>query len=177
MAARAREIWLPSDQEKSSPARSKRLKGKSWFTLNNTIERPAAKSTSQPKRQDPVPSDSEKTPNSTIKLRLYPTKPQVKLLNKMFSIHRAIYNKVVEPSRDDCYKLKKSDRFAKYRPISQKHSLAKYLPEYYLFVPEEIMSSTFRDYEKALKSSMALFKKFREKDKKTSFPELKFKSK
>ncbi|KAF1314299.1 hypothetical protein FI667_g16799, partial [Globisporangium splendens] len=106
-----------------------------------------------------------------------PAPPQVKLLKKMFSTYRAIYSKLVESSRDDCYKLKKPDRFAMYRLISQKHSLAKYLPEYNVDVPDDVMSSTFRDYEKALTSSMTLFKKLREKVKKSSFPELKFKSK
>lgn len=39
------------------------------------------------------------------------------------------------------------------------------------------MNSTFRDYTKALKSSMASFKALCKKDKKLSFPKLKFKSK
>ncbi|KAF1325864.1 hypothetical protein FI667_g8954, partial [Globisporangium splendens] len=174
VGARAKEIWLPSDQDKSSPVLSKRLKGKSWFTLNSAIETPAAKTASQ--SSSPTTVDSEKTPNSMLKVRLYPTNLQAKLLNKMFGTHRAIYNKLVECSREDCRKLKASELTAKYRPISQKHSLANYLPEYHLEVPEGVMDSTFRDYTKALKSSMALFKALKKRDKKTSFPELKFKS-
>lgn len=100
----------------------------------------------------------------------------MKLLNTMFRTHRAIYNKLVECTREDCRKLKTAELSAKYRPISQKHSLANYLSEYHLEVPG-VMNSTFRDYTKALKSSMAVFKALRKKDKKTSFPELKFKSK
>lgn len=46
----------------------------------------------------------------------------------MFDIHRVVYNKFVECSRNDCRNLKTSELVAKYRSISQKHSLANYLP-------------------------------------------------
>jgi putative transposase len=172
---RAEEAWLPSVQDNSSSARSRALKAKSWFELNNVIEK--SSKPSQSSQASLETSSTDETPNSLIKIRLYPTKAQRILLNKMFGTHRAIYNKLVESSREDCYKLKTSELVKKYRPISQKHSLANYLPDYHLDVPEEVMDSTFRDFTKALKSSMALFKALRAKDKKTSFPELKFKSK
>lgn len=98
------------------------------------------------------------------------------LLNKMFGTHRAIYNKLVEVSGGDCYKLSKKDLAAKYRGISQKHSMEKYLPSYHLEVPEEVMDSTYRDFVKAIEASKALFKSLKDKGEKTSFPSLKFKS-
>ncbi len=172
---RARETWLPSVQDNMSSSRSRALKAKSWFQLNNVIEKPSNSSSSQHEFSDE--SVTGDIPNSLIKIRLYPTKSQRTLLNKMFGTHRAIYNKLVESSREDCYKLKLSELSQKYRPISQKHSLTNYLPDYHLDVPEEVMDSTFRDFKKALKSSIALFKALKKKDKKTSFPTLKFKSK
>uniref|UniRef100_K3XDA1 Uncharacterized protein n=1 Tax=Globisporangium ultimum (strain ATCC 200006 / CBS 805.95 / DAOM BR144) TaxID=431595 RepID=K3XDA1_GLOUD len=87
-----------------------------------------------------------------------------------------IYNKLVEYSRKDCRQLKTSELIAKYCPISQQHSLPNYLPDYHLEVLEKVMDPTFCDYTKALKSSMALFKALKKKDKKTSFSEMKFKS-
>lgn len=100
----------------------------------------------------------------------------MKKLNQIFSTHRAIYNKVVDISKDDCYQLTKKQLADKYRGVSQKHSLTNYLPDYHLNVPEEVMNSTYRDYEKALVSSKALFFSLKEKDSKTTFPELSFKS-
>lgn len=94
----------------------------------------------------------------------------------MFGTHRAIYNKLVECSKDDCYKLSKKDLSEKYRGISQKHSLANYLPEYRLQVPEEVMDSTYRDFTKSLQSSRALYKSLKSKNEKTTFPSLRFKS-
>lgn len=111
-----------------------------------------------------------------MKVKLYPTKGQKELMNKMFGTHRAIYNKLVESSKEDCYKLSLKDLNAKYRPISQKHSLSNYLPEYHLDVPEEVMDSTYRDFTKSLKSSRELFKTLKDKGEKTSFPQLSFKS-
>lgn len=94
----------------------------------------------------------------------------------MFGTHRAIYNKIVDSSKDDCYKLSLKELNAKYRPISQKHSLTNYLPDYHLDVPEEVMDSTYRDFTKALKSSRELYKVLKDKGDKTSFPRLSFKS-
>lgn len=95
----------------------------------------------------------------------------------MFGTHRAIYNKLIEKSKDDCYSLSQKDLNAKYRPISQKHSLTTYLPDHHLNVPEEVMDSTYRDFTKALQSSRALYKSLKEKGDKTSFPRLSFKTK
>ncbi|KUF97690.1 hypothetical protein AM587_10003926 [Phytophthora nicotianae] len=170
---RAGETCLPLAQDDRSRARTKGIKQKSWFQLNNVIEkesRPSSPSSSEA-------SNPGETPNSVIKIRLYPTNPQKILLNKMFGTHRAVYNKLVESSREDCYKLKLSELSQKYRPISQKHSMMNYLPEYHLEVPEEVMYSTYRDFAKALKLSRALFKALKKKDKKTSFLDLRFKSK
>jgi IS605 OrfB family transposase len=94
----------------------------------------------------------------------------------MFGTHRAVYNKLVECSSEDCYKLSVKDLNAKYRPISQKHSLANYLPDHHLDVPEEVMNSTYRDFLKSLKSSRALFMSLKDKGDKTTFPRLSFKS-
>ncbi|KAK1929498.1 hypothetical protein P3T76_015066 [Phytophthora citrophthora] len=94
----------------------------------------------------------------------------------MFGTHRTIYNKLVEVSKKDCYKLSKIELDDKYRGISQKHSLTEYLPECHLEVPEEIMNETYRDFAKAIKSSRALYDSLKENDKKTTFPSLKFKS-
>jgi len=112
-----------------------------------------------------------------MKVKLYPTPNQKVLLNKMFGSHRAIYNKLVESSKDDCYRLSLKDLNNKYRSISQKHSLTNYLPDYHLEIPEEVMDSTYRDFTKALQSSRALFKVLKEKGEKTTFPALSFKSK
>lgn len=112
-----------------------------------------------------------------MKVKLYPTPNQKVLLNKMFGSHRAIYNKLVESSKDDCYRLSLKDLNNKYRPISQKHSLTNYLSDYHLEIPEEVMDSTYRDFTKALQSSRALFKVLNEKGEKTTFPTLSFKSK
>ncbi len=112
-----------------------------------------------------------------IQIQLHPMKEQKQLLNKMFGTHRAIYNKLVEESKEDRYKLNKKELSQKYRGISQKHSLTEHLPEYHLQTPEEVMDSTYRDFVKAIESSKALFKALKDKDKKTTFPSLKFKSK
>jgi putative transposase len=94
----------------------------------------------------------------------------------MFGTHRAIYNKLVEESKDDCYKLSKKDLAEKYRGISQKHSISKYLPDFHLEVPEEVMNSTYRDFTKAIQASRELYKSLKSKNEKTTFPSLKFKS-
>ncbi len=94
----------------------------------------------------------------------------------MFRSHRAIYNKLVESSKEDAYRLNIKDLSDKYRPISQKHSLTNYLPEYHLDIPEEVMNSTYRDFTKAIKSSRALYKVLKDKGDQTTFPQLKFKS-
>ncbi|RAW43342.1 hypothetical protein PC110_g529 [Phytophthora cactorum] len=78
--------------------------------------------------------------------------------------------------QDDCYKLSKKDLAEKYRGVSQKHSLAQYLPDYHLEVPKEVMNETYRDFTKALDSSLALYKSLKERDEKTSFPCLTSKS-
>ena len=94
----------------------------------------------------------------------------------MFGTHRAIYNKLVESSCADCYKLSTKELGVKYRPISQKQSLSSYLPDYHLEVPEEVMDSTYRDFLKAINASRELFKSLKEKGERTTFPSLKFKS-
>ncbi|KAF1790796.1 Transposase, putative, helix-turn-helix domain [Phytophthora cactorum] len=107
------------------------------------------------------------TPNSVMKIKLYPTPEQKVWLKKMFGTHRAIYNKLVEISKDDSYKFSKKDLAEKY---------TGYLPDYHLKVPEEVMNETYRDFIKALDSSLALYKSLKERDEKTSFPRLTFKS-
>ena len=105
----------------------------------------------------------------------------------MFRTHRTIYNKLVKQSKNDCnecfrstsdkqFKFLKKQIHDKYRPISQKHSLDKYLPKYHLKVPEEVMDSTFRDFIKSIDSAHALYKVLISKNKNTSFSNLKFKS-
>lgn len=200
---RSEELWLPSKTDfcdlgmSSSPRCVKNIMSKSWFTLKNIMTARTPKmwrpknskriscqslTSSLPdemgKRQECLDDldESKKSPNSVMKVKLYPTKSQKRLLNKMFGSHRAIYNKLVESSKEDCRTLKTSEIVKKYRPISQKQSLSNYLPQYHLDVPEEVMDSTFRDYMKALKSSLALYKSLKSKDKKTSFPDLGFKS-
>ncbi len=111
-----------------------------------------------------------------MKIKLKITKEQKVLLNNIFGTHRAIYNKLVDVSKDDCYKLNKKELAIKYREISQKHSLEKYLPNYHLDVPEEVMDSTYRDFIKSIDSSKALHKSLKENNKKTTFPTLTFKS-
>ncbi|KAF4031365.1 Helix-turn-helix domain [Phytophthora infestans] len=101
---------------------------------------------------------NKESPNSVIKIKVYPTKEEKTLLTKMFGTHRAIYNKLVESSRGDCYKLNKKELAEKYRGFSQKHSIADYLPTFHSEVPEETMDSTYRDFVKATESSKALYK-------------------
>ncbi|ETI37274.1 hypothetical protein F443_16717 [Phytophthora nicotianae P1569] len=47
----------------------------------------------------------------------------------------------------------------------------------YLGVNDKVRDSAFRDFKKAIKSSLALFFALKKKNKNTTFPELKFKSK
>jgi putative transposase len=97
-------------------------------------------------------------------------------LNQMFGTHREIYNKLVEISRDDCYQLSTKDLASKYRGVSQKHSIEKYLPSYHKEIPEEVMNSTYRDFTKAIKASRELFKSKIKSGERTTFPELGFKT-
>jgi putative transposase len=146
-------------------------------------------------------------PTSVSKIKLYPTNDmtipedggkctsQNILLKKMFGTHRAIYNKLVELSRDDCWKLFRSSsdkqfRFLlrqireTYRPVAQKQTLSNYLPEYHLQVPEEVMDSTYRDFIKAIEAARALYlvlvqkeeQKHPDRRKDVTYPSLKFKS-
>ena len=201
---RSQELWLPSKIDyldldmNSSKKCVKNIAYKSWFTLTNnhqsipmkTWKQQSYKRISYPSSMSSLPEEMEKKqessedlektkvkPNSVLKIKLYPTNTQKVLLNNMFGTHRAIYNKLVEKSAEDCYKLSLSELNKKYRPISQKHSLVNYLPEYHLNVPEDVMNSTYRDFYKAIVSSKALYHSLKDKGDKTSFPMLGFKSK
>lgn len=87
-----------------------------------------------------------------------------------------IYNTLVSKSRTDCFQLAQKDLAAKYRGIAQKHSLANHLPSYHLEVPEEVMDSTYRDFIKAIKTSKALFRSLVKSGKRTTYPNLGFKT-
>ncbi|RLN92374.1 hypothetical protein BBJ28_00025699 [Nothophytophthora sp. Chile5] len=70
----------------------------------------------------------------------------------------------------------------KYRPAAQTKTMSAYFRnkrslQRHLQVHDEVRDSAFRDFMKAVKSSLALYFALRKKEKKTSFPELKFKSK
>lgn len=200
---RSEGLWLPSETDScasdtnSSRKCVKSMESKSWFTLTNTTvnknqrtwKRKNFKRTSCPSLTSSLPDETEKnqecsnvldgskeSPNSILKIRLYPTRAEKDQLRKMFTTHRKIYNKLVSTSKDDCYALSLKDINRKYRPISQKHSLTNYLPDYHLAVPEEVMDSTYRDFLKAIKSSKALYFALKEKEKTTTFPTLKYKS-
>lgn len=75
--------------------------------------------------------------NSSIKLRLYPTDQQQNKPEQMFATNRAVYNKLVAHSTEDCAerlvvrgranrdkKTTMSELTRKYRPISQKQTMA-----------------------------------------------------
>lgn len=105
----------------------------------------------------------------------------------MFRTHRAIYNKLVEVSKQDLpacftsttskeYNFLKTQINKNYRPITQKQTIGNYLPKFHSQTPEEVMDSTFRDFMKAIESSRALYVSLKEKDQNTSCPSMKFKS-
>ncbi|RLN88956.1 hypothetical protein BBJ28_00007816 [Nothophytophthora sp. Chile5] len=89
-----------------------------------------------------------------VKLRLFPTTDQRKKLELMFAANRAVYNKLVACSKED-------------RLGTARHKL----------VHDEVCDSTFRDFKKAAKLSLALFFAKKKRDEKTTYPDMKFKSK
>ncbi|RLN86261.1 hypothetical protein BBJ28_00020769 [Nothophytophthora sp. Chile5] len=141
-------------------------------------------------------SEESKEPiNSVVKLRLYPTTTHREKLEHMFATNRAVYNKMAARSKEDCAtrvvlqgkankdkKMALTERGKKYRPTAQTKTMSAYFRnkrslQRHLQVHDEVRGSAFRDFMKAVKSSLALYFALRKKEKKTSFPELKFKSK
>ncbi|RLN87804.1 hypothetical protein BBJ28_00011735 [Nothophytophthora sp. Chile5] len=141
-------------------------------------------------------SEESKEPiNSAIKLRLYPTTTHHEKLEHMFATNRAVYNKMVARSKEDCAtrlmlrgkaskdkKMTLAELGKKYRPAAQTKTMPAYVwnkrsLQRHLQVHDEVRESPFRTFMKTVKSSLALYFALRKKGKKTSFPELKFKSK
>jgi len=106
---------------------------------------------------------------------------------------RAIYNKLVSRSLDECapYTDEESGRSVvamleelqrKYRAITQASNLHHFFRKkksraWYGAVNQEVRDSTFRDFIKAVRSSCALYLALREKGNDMTYPVLSFKSK
>ncbi|RLN88263.1 hypothetical protein BBJ28_00008933 [Nothophytophthora sp. Chile5] len=126
--------------------------------------------------------------NNVVKLRLLPTTDQRKKLELMFAANRAVYNKLVACSREDrlgtsIKKMSQRSLMMKYRPIAVLKSMSKYFRNSkrararHKLVHDEVRDSAFRDFKKAVKSSLALFFAKKKRDEKTTYPDMKFKSK
>ncbi|OWY91259.1 hypothetical protein PHMEG_00040235 [Phytophthora megakarya] len=166
----------------------------SWVDVTNFADEERAsdwremrRSTPQPAQdvvmEDAVESDEEEeeTVNSVVKLRLFPTSDQRAKLDQMFAANRAIY---VARSREDRLgiasdeKVTQTELARKYRP-----SMSRYFRDNkrararHKQVHDEVRDSAFRDFKKAVKSSLVLFFAMKSRDEKTTYPDMKFKSK
>lgn len=175
----------------------------SWVDVTNFADeertsrwRQMRRSTPQPAQDTVIEDDEEEsdeeeeeTVNSVVKLRLFPTSDQRAKLDQMFAANRAIYNKLVARSREDRLgiasdeKMTRTELMKKYRPIAILKSMSKYFRNNkrararHKQVHDEVRDSAFRDFKKAVKSSLALFFAKKRRDEKTTYPDMKFKSK
>ncbi|KAF4322403.1 hypothetical protein BBI17_000317 [Phytophthora kernoviae] len=87
----------------------------------------------------------------------------------MFATNRAAYNKMVTRSKENCATRVVTGELGPY--FRNKKAMERHIQ-----VNDEVRDSAFRDFTKAVKPSLALFFAPKKKDKKATFPELKFKS-
>ncbi|KAL3660820.1 hypothetical protein V7S43_014222 [Phytophthora oleae] len=110
----------------------------------------------------------------------------------MFAANRAVYNNLVEMSKEDrATRLATRDKKVKmtlnqlgekYRPIAKLKTMNKYFRNKrglarHREVPDEVRDSAYRDFTKAVKASIAGFFAKLNRDEKASFPAMRFKSK
>lgn len=160
----------------------------SWFDIVNFAD---VETTWSPPPAPPPPLPAanglravevSKEVNSILKIRLYSSTSQREQLDQMFDSNRVVYNKLVARSRFDYAKLTLVEVGRKYRPIAQAKMVATYFRSNMTAARhrrdnDEVRDSALRDFLKAIKSSKSLFFALKKKDKKTAYPELKFKSK
>ncbi len=129
--------------------------------------------------------------NSVLRVRLYPTKSQKEKFDQMFAANRAVYNKLIGMSKVDRAtrvavtgknKMTQAELAAKYRPIAKLKTMDKYFRNKrglarHREVPDEVRDSAFRDFKKAVKSSIAHFFAKLKRNESTTYPDMKFKSK
>lgn len=138
--------------------------------------------------QSSMELESKPPINSSIKLRIYPAPAQRQKLDQLFATHRAVYNQLVARSKDDVatrlapsadsnkgQRMSLNEFAKKYRPISIKHSMARYFRNKralarHLWVDSRVSGSAFRDFIRAVKSSLAAFFALIAKKKRTTFP-------
>ena len=186
---KSREWWLPTETDCSDSDTNfskkcvKSMRVPSWFTATVT-NYPISTATkilksfkkiSCPSLTSSLPAGTEngpalsnvkgtslkkKHPNSLIKVRVYPSTHQKILLNKLFSCHRRVYNKIISESSDDIFSLDKFQFSDKYRSIVKKNTAHNHFDnwERWSDIPEECLDSAFRDVIKAVKTTMSLSK-------------------
>ncbi len=183
---KSKELWLPSiTRNIRFTTFANNIQNKSWFNvINQSINQPdnhfnmveltdALTNLSN----EQISENKEDPVNSIIKIKLLPTPEQRSLLRKMFYQHRYIYNTLVSKSKDDCYKLNKTELDRKYRKYTTKRNFKDlYENEFIHDTIETTYNSTWRDFNKAIDSSKALYKKLEENNINTTFPKLSFKS-
>ncbi|KAG7394763.1 hypothetical protein PHYBOEH_004691 [Phytophthora boehmeriae] len=189
----ADDLWMPKvTEDVSKPRRPRRRRFRRNFSDEVIHENWRTNSMPSPASVDERGEDEEEdtvSVNSVIKLRLYPTSSQKEKLDQMFASNRAVYNKLVACSREDRLgissdkKMTQGDLMKKYRPIAVLKSMSKYFRNNkrararHRQVHDEVRDSAFRDFKKAVKSSLALFFAKKARDEKTTYPDMKFKSK
>ncbi|KAG1690758.1 hypothetical protein DVH05_027807 [Phytophthora capsici] len=120
--------------------------------------------------------------NSTLKARLYPSLSQKEKLDQMFAANRAVHNKLDRVTRvatKGKNKTTQAQLVAKYRPIAKLKTMDKYKKGLarHRQVPDEVRDSAFRDFKRAVKSSIAVYFAKRKRGESTTYPDMKFKSK
>eukprot|EP00644_Phytophthora_capsici_P019398 jgi/Phyca11/21889/fgenesh1_pg.PHYCAscaffold_190_\ len=119
--------------------------------------------------------------NSTLKARLYPSLSQKEKLDQMFAANRAVHNKLDRVTRvatKGKNKTTQAQLVAKYRPIAKLKTMDKYKKGLarHRQVPDEVRDSAFRDFKRAVKSSIAVYFAKRKRGESTTYPDMKFKS-
>ncbi|KAG2805917.1 hypothetical protein PC116_g13067 [Phytophthora cactorum] len=104
-----------------------------------------------------------------IKIRLFPTRKQKEKLDQISAAQRAIYND------DEGIRAEVRSHFEagnNWRVLSNKRELERHKE-----VQDEVRDSANRDFIKTTKSSIAGFFAVLKRDEKTTYPDMKFKSK
>ena len=111
-----------------------------------------------------VPDKPQKdSPNSLIKIRIYPNTSQKYKLDQLFDANRWAWNTLVDKTKgrifDDKVDIVKLQR--EVRPLIQKKTMQS--PDRITSSPEEVLDSAFRDFWKARKTVLALSKAQKDK--------------
>jgi len=181
---KSNNLWLPKKTNSGSnyyPKSVSYMDAKSWFLtrtkkametpLTNLNYKKIPLQSSIPLSQEEMekeePNIKEKgpklQPNSTMKIRLYPTTKQKEKLQLIFDANRWAYNTLVEKVKDRIFdkKIKKDELYKEIRPFVQKKN--PNIPDRIKKVPDEVFDSAFRDLQKAVSSALALSKAQKEK--------------